>query len=91
LFEQINYDLVLILEVLEHLNNDVEILTKIKSKSKVIFSVPNFDSESHVRFFLSKEEIYYRYQEYIKIETMKSYYISDNTDKKIYIVYGFKK
>ena len=50
------------LEALEHIRFDHKILTKIPSNSPLIFSVPNRDFTSHVRFFTDKEEIIKRYE-----------------------------
>jgi 2-polyprenyl-3-methyl-5-hydroxy-6-metoxy-1,4-benzoquinol methylase len=55
------FDVVLIMEVLEHIQNDLAILTKLPSKINVIASVPNFDSYAHVRFFRNAEEVRARY------------------------------
>lgn len=38
-------------EVLEHLDDDLGLLRRLPRHSLAIFSVPSFDSESHVRFF----------------------------------------
>lgn len=51
-----------ILEVLEHINRDIKLITSIPSKSTVIFSVPNKDFESHVRFFNNPREVKSRYK-----------------------------
>ena len=50
-----------ITEVLEHIEDDLRLLSKIPSNSTVIFSVPNTDSEGHVRFFNNIEEVWRRY------------------------------
>ena len=42
-----------------------EVVKKISSGKKVIFSLPNYDYESHVRFFTSYQEIEDRYKEYL--------------------------
>ena len=51
------YDIFLALEVLEHIEHDRELLSKVRSGARVIVSVPDFDSFGHVRFFRSKEEV----------------------------------
>ena len=47
------YEIVICLETLEHLQDDLAVIEKIKPGAYVIFSVPNFDYESHVRHFIS--------------------------------------
>lgn len=55
-----------ILEVLEHINEDIQLISSIPSKSTVIFSVPNKDFECHVRFFNNVEDVISRYNELLK-------------------------
>lgn len=50
-FENFEYDCVVATEFLEHIENDIEVLLKIKSKKLIIFTLPDSDSEGHVRFF----------------------------------------
>ncbi len=54
-------DIVICLEVLEHVNKDVDIIKSIPKNTDIIFSLPKFDDEAHVRFFRDKEEIINRY------------------------------
>ena len=53
---------IFLLEVLEHIENDIALLEKIPSKKEVICSVPNFDSFSHVRFFKDMNDVKQRYK-----------------------------
>lgn len=78
-----NYNTVVALEVLEHVEKDLEILDRIeqvtiegvksmypqaeyKRTTKIIASVPDFNSESHVRHFKRKKDIHTRYGSIIK-------------------------
>ncbi|MFA9456773.1 class I SAM-dependent methyltransferase [Halalkalibacter sp. AB-rgal2] len=80
-----HYNLVILFEVLEHLQQDLPVLANIKKGVKVIFSVPNFDSASHVRHFQSKEHVFERYRNElhinqihpIKISTRNTIYLGD--------------
>ena len=51
----------ILLEVLEHISNDLFILGNLLSGTKVVFSVPTFGDPSHVRKFLTEKEIVERY------------------------------
>jgi trans-aconitate methyltransferase len=48
---------VVLTEVLEHVDDDRELLEKIVPGLWVVFSVPNFDDPGHVRFFESEEDV----------------------------------
>lgn len=81
-----NYDTVVCLQTLEHIDNDIELIEKIRSGVKVVLSVPNFNSPTHVRFFDTKEEVASRYKlAYSKIEE-----ISISEINKIYLLTGIK-
>ncbi len=58
---QLSYDGLVCCEVLEHIDGDLTAIEHWKSGTICVCSVPNFDYESHVRFFRSEEEIGRRY------------------------------
>jgi len=62
------YDIVLAMEILEHLEKDLELLKMIPTGKKIVFSVPKFDEASHVRHFPKLEDVLKRYDSIIKIE-----------------------
>ena len=49
------------MEVLEHLEDDRALVARVPPGHRLIFSVPNFDSESHLRVFRSVSEVWKRY------------------------------
>ena len=57
------FDSVVCTEVLEHVEQDIEILAQIPPATFIVASVPNFDSFGHVRIFLSEEEVRHRYDQ----------------------------
>ncbi len=48
-------------EVLEHLEDDRALVAKIPPGHRLLLTVPNFDSESHLRVFRSVGEVWKRY------------------------------
>ena len=50
-----------LLEVLEHLDDDLDAVGRIPAGCPVVFSVPNFWSESHVRRFPQPRDVFDRY------------------------------
>lgn len=86
---QENYNTVIIFEVLEHLKEDFLVLNKVKSGVNVLFSVPNFDSASHVRYFKDKNDIIQRYSEIVDIKDIYGFHISSRNI--IFLGYGEKK
>lgn len=87
---EIDYDLFLCLEVLEHIDNDCELLQKIEKGKKIIVSVPNFNDPAHIRVFINTQQIEKRYGKLIQINSIHTYKFPESTDK-IFIVNGIKK
>lgn len=87
---EIDYDLFLSLEVLEHIDNDLGLLKKIKKGKRVIVSVPNFNDPAHVRIFKNERKVRVRYEKLIEIKTIQTYQFPSSTSK-IFIVDGIKK
>ncbi|MCG8651996.1 MAG: class I SAM-dependent methyltransferase, partial [Pirellulales bacterium] len=52
-----DYDAIVSLEFLEHVERDLDVLRRIRPQTLFIGSVPNFPSESHVRCFKTFEEV----------------------------------
>lgn len=61
-----NYDVIVMSEVLEHIQDDLQLLKKIPHGKRVIITVPHFSDKSHVRFFDSLEDASNYYEKYIK-------------------------
>lgn len=56
-----SYDCIVCCEVLEHIDGDLAAVQHWKSGACCVCSLPNFDYESHVRFFRSEDQIRQRY------------------------------
>ena len=76
------YDCVIALEVLEHINWDREFLSKIKPGTWVFISVPRIHGYNHVRAFLTPDSIAYRYRDILKIHEIKEVKRSINFKSK---------
>ncbi|MHC6180721.1 class I SAM-dependent methyltransferase [Clostridium sp. JNZ X4-2] len=80
------YNIVVLFEVFEYLDNDIGLINRIKIGSNIIFSVPNFYSDGHMRWFNSKIDILKRYNHVVDIHNMYDFNIGQNN--KIYLVEG---
>lgn len=56
------YNMIIALEVLEHIEKDIEVMNNIKDDTDIIFMVPKFDDPAHVRYFKNKDEVTERYK-----------------------------
>lgn len=55
------YNVAIVLEVLEHVDDDLGVLANIRPGTTILFSLPTFDDEAHVRWFTSQQDIVNRY------------------------------
>jgi len=55
------YNKILLLEVLEHIEEDVRLVEMIRPGTEIILSVPNYNSAGHVRVFEGVEQVSERY------------------------------
>ena len=55
------HDVVICTEVLEHVPTDHAVVARFKSGVRCLCTVPNFDYDSHVRYFKSTEQVAERY------------------------------
>ena len=60
-----DFNVFIILEVLEHIESDFKLLKRIPSGALIIFSVPNYDSAGHIRYFTDQESVLRRYSKYL--------------------------
>jgi len=63
-----SYDCIVCTEVLEHLEQDLEVIKKWQPGTFCVCSVPNFDDETHVRHFDSIDQVRTRYAPLIAID-----------------------
>jgi len=81
-------------EFFEHIPFDVDILDKLKKDDIIIFSVPSFDTESHVQHFPDYEDVHKKYDQYlhdVQIVFSAGGTTPEGIDHKIYVVIGRKK
>lgn len=83
-----NHFTVICLEVLEHLENDLELLEKIDINTEVIFTVPDFDCESHQRHFKTEDEVFQRYTKLFSFVLIHKVKITSGNG--VYIVKGVR-
>lgn len=61
------YDCIVCTEVLEHIERDLDAIARWPAGTLCVCSVPNFDSDSHVRFFRAENEVCDRYGQLIDL------------------------
>lgn len=61
LFESVSYNTVICTEFLEHVDRDLDVVSRVRKGTRFIGTVPDFGGGSHVRYFSSAEEVSGRY------------------------------
>jgi 2-polyprenyl-3-methyl-5-hydroxy-6-metoxy-1,4-benzoquinol methylase len=64
-------DVVIMCEFLEHIEDDIELIKKINKK--MIITLPDFDGTSHVRHFVTKDQVLDRYSPYLEIDYLEKF------------------
>jgi SAM-dependent methyltransferase len=64
------FDCIVCTEVLEHIEKDLDAIARWPSGKFCVCSVPNFDADSHVRFFQSENEVRDRYDKLINFSNI---------------------
>ena len=72
-------DIVVAMEVLEHLDNDLEVFKYIPQGTFVVFDVPDFDCASHVRHFTNIGDVLDRYGRFFEELTVAIHRTGDGT------------
>jgi len=88
-----DYDVVVCLETLEHIENDLGVIKRIGKGRRVVFSVPDYDSPTHVRTFRDMAAVKRRYGKMVNITRSSEFEIENNKIAKkghIFICAGTK-
>ncbi|UTR13711.1 class I SAM-dependent methyltransferase [Salipaludibacillus sp. LMS25] len=83
-----NYNTAILFEVLEHLQEDLRVLGKIKKGTEVLLSVPNYDAVGHVRHFSGEEDVEKRYGEVMTIKAIDTFPLTKTS--KLFLAHGVK-
>lgn len=84
-----NADLFIILEVLEHIERDLDLIKSLPKGKIVIFFVPNMDSAGHVRFFRDIHEVENRYVGFCNINSAVTINLKGRS--KIFLIHAVTK
>lgn len=83
-----DYNTAILLEVLEHVEHDMKILSYLPEGVRVIFSVPNFDDPAHLRIY-NCESVKERYGDILDISEITTFKIRGQAE--IYLCDAKKK
>jgi 2-polyprenyl-3-methyl-5-hydroxy-6-metoxy-1,4-benzoquinol methylase len=84
-------DCIIMTEVLEHLEDDLKLIEKIPSGCHIIFSVPSYITQSHVRAFRNDNDIRVRYENLIRFNKIIPIVMNVEQDWKIFVCEGVKR
>jgi 2-polyprenyl-3-methyl-5-hydroxy-6-metoxy-1,4-benzoquinol methylase len=89
LLERFDYDAVVSLEFLEHVEEDLAVLGRIRPGKRFLGSVPNFPYESHVRHFDDCQQVIERYGPLFTQLTVDAFLAGDD-GMKYFLIEGVK-
>lgn len=67
------FNTVLLMEVLEHLSDDISVVEKIVDGTNIIMTLPRFDDPGHIRIFKERDDIANRYSGLIRFDEIVRY------------------
>ena len=80
-----------LLEVLEHIEKDIEVLRMIPQGSLVVISLPSYSAGGHVRYFASPKKVKVRYESILSFDIEKSKVVRNKKGNKIFVFSTYKK
>lgn len=83
-----DHDVVVLFEILEHIEKDRELLKLIQPDTPVLFSVPSFMSASHVRRFRSESAVRRRYGSVVADMAVEPFADCPEPGKTIFLASG---
>jgi SAM-dependent methyltransferase len=89
-FDTDEYDAAVALEVLEHIEQDVLLIERLRSGVLFLGSVPNFPSAAHVRHFQSSDQVLERYGTLLENSQVDEF-VGDQHGKRYYLIEGVKR
>jgi len=95
-YASIFYNVVVITEFLEHISGDLDVLNNIKSGTHILATLPNMDSDGHIRFLskdinIANSEIILRYSELCNIIEIIHVPYEENPTNADYLIIMIKK
>jgi len=90
LLDTFPYDAVVSTEFLEHVEEDIEIIRRIRPGRRLLGTVPNFPYVSHVRHFQDIAGVTARYAEYFS-EFRVDAFLADSERKTFFLIDGVRK
>lgn len=90
LLETLNYDTVITLEFLEHVEGDTEVIRRVRPGTHVLATVPNFPYISHVRHFRDPGEVSARYGSFFDRLSV-DVFVEDRAGKKYFLLDGVRR
>jgi SAM-dependent methyltransferase len=84
------YDVLICTEVLEHIDEDLAVVSSWPSEMHCIFSVPNYDSGGHVRFFDDVAAVRTRYGAYFTDLDIAHFPASGQGNHKLFLAEGYR-
>ena len=99
-----DYDVVALIEFLEHIEEDLEILSSVPEGKRLVLTVPKYWCPEHVRVFKTPSAIYERYGKLIDVESLDIIAIGKTTGRRfesdgpkmqdqwiIYVLFGTRR
>jgi 2-polyprenyl-3-methyl-5-hydroxy-6-metoxy-1,4-benzoquinol methylase len=90
LYREVEHDVLICTEVLEHIEEDLAVLSNFRSGVRCMFSVPNYTSESHVRFFPDASAVVARYGRFFDALDITAFPTAGSKKNRLFLADGHR-
>jgi SAM-dependent methyltransferase len=89
-YTDVEYDALVCTEVLEHIQDDLSVVRRFRPRIRCVFSVPNYPSEGHVRWFSGVDAVNDRYAGHFGHLDLTEFPIGGSATAVIYLADGYR-
>jgi hypothetical protein len=89
-YSTVEHDVLVCTEVLEHIEDDLGVVSKFKPGVRCLLSVPSYPSESHVRHFAEEREVTDRYAPFFDHLDVMTLPVPGSDENLFFLVDGYR-
>jgi SAM-dependent methyltransferase len=90
IYAEVEYDVIICTEVLEHIQDDLQVVSRFAEGKRCLCTVPNFPYESHVRHFTGIDDVVARYGAFFERLDVSAWVSPKCRDDRFFLLDGVR-